>query len=69
MSDHAVTACPECDSTQIQARQRVPDREKWLCRECRATFGDPVRRLAESGNTRSGLAKVLVEADPGEVSR
>jgi hypothetical protein len=71
-----VEACPHCDGTKFKVRVssvhknlRTGDPEaKYKCGECGATFDEPNRR--ESFRSRGGLhgtAKLLDEADPGDI--
>ena len=64
-----ITACPECDKTQIQRRVgRVGGRQRkgdpghdWRCVDCAATFDEPVRRPvhADSGITAQAMLSRL----------
>jgi transposase-like protein len=69
-----VTACPDCDSSQVyerhgyrHARGRMGS-DPWRCAICGWTGLEPVTRPARGATTRS-LAYRLREADPEEVSR
>lgn len=71
--DGKIPVCPECDSTQIEVtngRGRAgTTRTSWWCR-CGARFDEPAWRKPENyAESRKGLSKQLVEADPDEVTR
>jgi transposase-like protein len=65
----AVSACRDCDSSQIQ--HCAPGAaERYVCRDCGARFTEPVARPRQhDGSGRSGLAARLHDADPEEVRR
>jgi len=68
-----VTACPECDGTNIHpranglgARREGDSDAQWRCYECKARFDEPVERAPKAtgpGPGNSGLAKTLADAD------
>lgn len=69
--------CPECDrasATPRTSRASTPRSDDsdadWRCKDCGATFDDPVERpIKKPANGRVGLAGVLERADPGVVGR
>ena len=67
-----VTACPECDSANIQRRVNRHEQSnaaRWYCRHCGVKFGEPVEREAHTpgGPKRTGLPRQLLDMDPDEV--
>lgn len=65
-----VRACPECESADIGARtytrtvdglEPVTDAERYLCRNCGATFPEPIERPEKS--TLTGVGRRLEELD------
>jgi transcriptional regulator with XRE-family HTH domain len=69
-----ITVCPECDTPQI--RRRTPDHpasassstKRWYCLNCQRSFDEPDERAPQATTgARSGLARKLDEADPGDL--
>ena len=69
LPDGTVAACPDCDAAHIVVTSTGPKGgSRYLCRACGATFeAFETRDRRSSQDTRSGLAKDLVEAAPEEV--
>jgi len=74
----SVSACPECDATDIYHRQgngfdgrHAGGEQGWRCKSCGARFEEPHERAshADCGEHRKGLAGDLADADPSEVTR
>lgn len=66
-----VEACPECDTAAIERRTPAKagspawQTHRWYCRNCGASFDEPVERAPiTSTTTLSGLAADLDAADP-----
>jgi transposase-like protein len=73
MSD-TVAACPECDEGSIQMNRpgghhAEVDTGRYRCSVCQATFDEPNERERRNPGSasRSGLAKRLLDADPGPI--
>ena len=64
--DDKVAACPECDVAALRAHT-----DGYYCRNCYSVVEEINHRPPkETGSqSRYGLARDLVEADPSEVSR
>lgn len=78
VSERRVTACPECDTTDIapasrdRGRGRPTDRaEPWRCEQCGAFFDEPVERPTRCeehfGAGNHGLARLLADAKPDDL--
>ncbi|GGK74337.1 hypothetical protein [Haloarcula sebkhae] len=73
-SDNTVRACPECDTTAVEARSTDklrgrPADEHYACRHCGATFDEPIQRDRQATPGDPGyLAGKLAKADPDDVS-
>lgn len=78
LADDEVAACPECGRASISMGTRdhpmTPNPEKgsrYRCKKCNAALESfEVReRDNDMGGRQRGLARELLEADPGEVGR
>jgi len=70
--NETVHVCPECDAASMQRNTQTPrgnqNTTKWRCGDCGFKTDEPVirKKRGTHGNTVSGLAKKLLDADPDE---
>ena len=70
-----VQACPECDTANFKVRadsmQSTPRQgdsdARYVCMDCGARFDEPVRRERRGAGGRHGTAKLLADAEPGDL--
>jgi len=73
MGDDEIPVCPKCDSASISSTNghNYPNPAAdhgWRCKRCAEGLDAPDYREphSDSNQTRSGLAKTLLDADPDE---
>lgn len=65
MADDTINACPECDSSSLRHRTRKD--ESYICKDCRATFDDPVVREKQAHGISAEVMLERVVDDPEAV--
>jgi transposase-like protein len=54
--NETVTACPDCNSSQVYERTTMPAVIRWRCHHCAAQFAEPKRRPSRRGKLLDGVS-------------